>query len=450
MRWWLNGVVAGLSLMLLAGATPAALAQDVTYPVEDQPAAAKPAAAPKPQKPAAAAIPLPKVAARPAPKLAAKVEAKIEPKLEAKIEIKIEAKPETKPEPKFEIKEAKAPAEPSLPGIAAEERASIGYSVVSDPNTGIQLGLPVKWVPKSTLTENGTRWASRHGDIQVETFRIKTGESLNVLFEKQKRDNNRRIETSGLRPDGFTVTGLQGLKKFGVRAQLKNGELRGYTVLFDQAIEGVVAPVTLAMAGAFAPFPEAAMPMAALGRPVDYGSGLVVSAEGHVLTDRRYTENCTVITVAGLGNAERVALDGDSGLALLRVYGKRGLRAAALAADSPSGDVTLAGVPDPHLQNGGATIAEVKAQLSGAAIRLREPVPMAGFSGAAALDGQGRVVGMMEARNAQLASTDPWLPPVRFVPAAAMRDFLKANNVATPQAAADARSAVVRVICVRK
>ena len=39
-------------------------------------------------------------------------------------------------------------------------------------------------------------------------------------------------------------------------------------------------------------------------------------------------------------------------------------------------------------------------------IELRQPVPMAGFSGAAALDAQGRFLGMTEMRNAVLASTE--------------------------------------------
>ena len=67
----------------------------------------------------------------------------------------------------------------------------------------------------------------------------------------------------------------------------------------------------------------------------------------------------------------------------------------------------------------------MNAQLGdGNAIRLRESVPLGGFSGAAALDGKGRVLGMMETRNAQLASAEAGLPPVRLIPAAAIRDFL--------------------------
>jgi hypothetical protein len=76
-------------------------------------------------------------------------------------------------------------------------------------------------------------------------------------------------------------------------------------------------------------------------------------------------------------------------------------------------------------------------------------VPLGGFSGAAALDDKGRVLGMMETRNPQLASAEGSLPPVRLVPAAAISDFLARYNVAAATSTADARAAVVRVICVR-
>ena len=101
-----------------------------------------------------------------------------------------------------------------------------------------------------------------------------------------------------------------------------------------------------------------------------------------------------------------VAEDNDSGLALLRVYGKRDLSPLALAPDaSKKGDITLMGIPDPKEQNGGKKLTEIKARLAnGNAIELRQPVPMAGFSGAAALDPQGQVLGLMEMRNFVLAS----------------------------------------------
>jgi hypothetical protein len=246
---------------------------------------------------------------------------------------------------------------------------------------------------------------------------------------------------------------MQGLKKFSVQAQLRDGEVRGFTMLYDQMMEGIVAPVVVAMASSFSPFPERSAPFAAPAKSVEYGTGLVVSALGDIVTDRKLTHGCQVIVAKGLGNAERVAEDPESGLALLRVYGTRALSPLALPLGAAKpGDVTLVGMPDPKEQDGRKPVAEIKARLAeGVAIELREPVPMAGFSGAAALDGTGKVLGMIEMRNAVLASVAPAPPPVRLVSALTIRAFLEARNVAPVSTQnADARAAIVRVICVRK
>jgi hypothetical protein len=256
-----------------------------------------------------------------------------------------------------------------------------------------------------------------------------------------------------LHDDNFFISGLQGLKKFSVRAQMRNGEVRGFTMLYDQMMETIVAPVMVAMSSAFSPFPERSAPFAALAKSVEYGNGLIVSAQGHIVTDRKLTEGCQVIVASGLGDAVRIADDKDNGLALLRVYGPRKLSVLALPVDAlKSGELTLIGIPDPKEQGGSRALTEVRARLvDGSAIELRQPVPMAGFSGAAALDGQGRFLGMMEMRNAVLASTEAAAPPVRLVTAETIRGFLAAHDVASaPTQTGDAKASVVRMICVRK
>ena len=275
-----------------------------------------------------------------------------------------------------------------------------GWNVVVDPATGVRIGLPTKMVPNAHDAARGTRWSSAHGEVQVETFRIKDAAlTLAALFEKEKKEPaTRKIETSVLHDDNFFISGMQGLKLFSVRAKVRDGEVRGFTMMYDQMMEGIVAPVMVAMATAFSPFPERSAPYAALAKSVEYGTGLIVSPQGHIITDLKLTEGCQVIVAAGLGDADRLADDRDSGLALLRVYGQRKLSAVALTHDAPkAGDLTLVGVADPKEQAGSRKLTEVKARLSdGSGIELRQPVPMAGFSGAAALDAQGQFLGMMQ------------------------------------------------------
>jgi hypothetical protein len=294
--------------------------------------------------------------------------------------------------------------------------------------------------------------------VQVETFRInKTGLTLAALFEQEKtQPAARRVETSALHDDNFFISGMQGLKMFSVRAKMRDGEIRGFSILYDQMMESIVAPAVAAMVSAFSPFPERSAPYAALARAVEYGTGLVVSAQGHIVTDLKLAQGCQVIVAAGLGDADRVAEDPDNGFALLRVYGQRQISPLAFAPDAPDGgkprEVTLVGIPDPKEQDGSRKLTEIKARLSGgSAIELRQPVPMAGFSGAAALDARGQFLGMMAMSQAVLASVEAAAPPVRLVSAGAIRGFLAAHHVApVPAPSADAKASVVRVICVRK
>jgi hypothetical protein len=342
----------------------------------------------------------------------------------------------------------------NLLAAAKSHEDEFGWTIVTDPSTGVRLGLPLKFVPQVRDSARGTRWSATHGDVQVEAFRVKNSElKLAALFEQEKtQPSNRKIENSALRDDSFYISGMQGLKKFSVRAYARDGEIRGFTLLFDQMMETIVAPVTAAMVSAFSPFPERSSPFAALAKSVEYGNGLVVSASGHIITDRNLVSGCQVIVAAGLGNADQVADDTNNGLALLRVYGAVKLTPLTLASDpSRKDDVTLVGIPDPKEQNDARKLTEIKARLAGSnAIELRRPVPMAGFSGAAALDAQGQFLGMMQMRNFVVASLDPAIPPVRLITAETIRGFLAANNVATLPQGEDARAAVVRLICVRQ
>ncbi|MFA6265943.1 MAG: peptidoglycan-binding protein [Pseudolabrys sp.] len=342
-----------------------------------------------------------------------------------------------------------------LLGAAKNYQDEFGWNVVVDPATGIRIGLPSKMVPIAREAPRGTLWTSRYGDVQVETFRYADPSlKLSTLFEREKQEpSTRRVEYSVLRDDSFFVSGIQGLRKFAVRAQLRNGEVRGFTMRYDQMMEGIVSPVMVAMASAFSPFPQRTAPFAALAKSVEYGNGLVVSDKGHIVTDARLTRGCVALVAPGFGDVERITDGSDNGLALLRIYGPRKLSPLSLTrAAAKTGDVTLAGVPDPKEGNGQAKIIDVKARIVDSnAIELRQPVPMAGFTGAAAIDNDGRFVGMMEMRNAVLASIAPSAPPVRLVRAEEIRAFLNAHKVAPPATAtANPRDAVVRIICVRK
>jgi peptidoglycan hydrolase-like protein with peptidoglycan-binding domain len=352
-----------------------------------------------------------------------------------------------------------SPAERAALAAAVEPRKQeVGWRLVEDPVTGARLGLPGTFATKTTVLQNGTRWASDQGQLQVETFRIDTGATLEAVFEQQKKMPRRRIESNSLQADNFVITGMQGLKKMAVRGFAKNGEVRGITILYDQAMEGTMDRLVAPMSSAFVPFTTGfavAGSPDATRRKVEYGTGVFVSATGHVLTDRNLIDSCNVIALPALGNAERVATDVSGELALLRVYGARNLTPVGMIGGAPPGGpgVTLIGVPDPQAQSGGAAIATVNAKLGAeASTRPLETAPALGFAGAAALDAQGRFAGMV-VMKAPVVAGPSGPPQAAIVPIDRIRNFLEANYIAPSSGRSgveDTKASVTRVICVRK
>jgi peptidoglycan hydrolase-like protein with peptidoglycan-binding domain len=347
----------------------------------------------------------------------------------------------------------------ALADAARAKQAQVGWSMVDDPVTGARMGLPTKHVANKSQSRTGTRWSSAQGQIQIETFKIREpGTTLAAVYEQQKKEPpTRRLEVNLLRPDFFILSGMQNLKKFYVRAAIRDGEVRGMSVLYDQATEPIMDPVVVVMSSAFAPFPGTA-DAAQLGPPpkrkVEYGTGIVVSTAGHIITDRQLTDGCNVVVVGGYGDADRLAEDRSSELALLQVHGAGDLAPAALAGDATQApDLTAVGIADPQNQGGGSALSTAAVKLKGETL---EPPRQPGFSGAAALDPQGRVVGMVTLRVPIIANMGAATaqPQATMVPAAIIRTFLTGQGVApTPSTGTGldaAKAALVRVICVRK
>jgi hypothetical protein len=260
-----------------------------------------------------------------------------------------------------------------------------------------------------------------------------------------------------VKPDFFVLSGMQGLKKFYVRGQYKGDEVRILTILYDQATEGTVEPVVIAMSSAFNPFPSGAQMAGPPPRKtVEYGTGVVVSDDGAIIADRQTTDGCLAIAIAGYGNADRVAEDKDHDLALLRIYGARGLKPLDLTNGAAKSSVELTGIADPQNQGGGVAASAVKASIaqigSGNDFALSPP-PALGFSGAAAQDSDGKFVGIALLKPVVVAGPPNAAPAAQaaLVPADIAREFLKANGVnAAGSGSSDAKTSVVRVICVRK
>jgi peptidoglycan hydrolase-like protein with peptidoglycan-binding domain len=351
---------------------------------------------------------------------------------------------------------------PQERGVLAETakrlQDNVGWKIVTDPGTGARLGVPTKLVPQQSSDANGTKWSSATGTIQIQLARRKEANPTTAkLAEREKKDPpGRTIDYTVVKPDFFVLSGMQGLKKFYLRGTFKGDEVRILTILYDQATEGTVEPVVIAMSSAFNPFPTSAQIAGPPPRKtVEYGTGVVVSGDGAIVADREVTDGCLAITIAGYGHADRVAEDKDHDLALLRIYGARGLKPLGLNNGSTKSGVELTGIADPQNQGGGGAASSVKASVvqvgSGNDLAL-SPTPAVGFSGAAATDTDGKFAGLALLKSVIVAGPPNAASPAlaALVPADTVREFLKTNGVNVSDGSSEAKMSVVRVICVRK
>jgi len=336
----------------------------------------------------------------------------------------------------------------ALSADAEAKRAEAGWHIVDD-FSGARVSIPTKLAPQASKGKSGGHWQSSRGEVQIDVFREPAPTTLSALYDTMRKDPIRKSDYGVLRNDFFVLSGLQGLKHFYIRAQAGRGEVRGVIILYDQAMHGIMEPVVVAISSGFVPFPTTAQASggAAPKRLVEYGTGIIVSTAGHIVTDREAIDGCQVIVVNGIGNAERVTEDKTTGLALLRVYGALDVKPLPLG-DGGRADVTLVGIADPQAQAGNGAVSTVKVRLAAAnGAGSFEPAMTQGFAGAAAIDPDAGFSGVAVQR-VNGAANAPALVPVE-----AIRKLLAEQNIsfASGKTAPDAaKDSVVRTICVRK
>lgn len=344
----------------------------------------------------------------------------------------------------------------ALAETARRKQDSVGWKIVTEMTSGARLGIPSKLVPQQATEASGSKWSSPTGTVQVLLSRRKEANptTAKLADAEKKEPAGRKVDYTVVKPDFFVLSGLQGLKKFYVRGTFKSDEVRIMTILYDQATENTVEPVVIAMSSAFNAFPSGPQAGPPPRKTVEYGTGIVVSDDGAIMADRLVTDSCLAITIAGYGNADRLAEDGEHDLALLHIYGARGLKPLSLAGGEAKTSVDVIGIADPQSQGGATGVSSVRAALTsvGGGDAALSPPPAVGFSGGPALDGEGKFAGVALLKPAMVAGPATTVPATQavMVSAETVRDFLKANGVAANGTSTDAKAAIVRVICVRK
>jgi S1-C subfamily serine protease len=134
-----------------------------------------------------------------------------------------------------------------------------------------------------------------------------------------------------------------------------------------------------------------------------FGTGFLVSAEGHVVTNRHVVDGCSTLAIDGRP-ARLLAADATFDLALLQVEPLARDRPAAFAADPArlNSDVTVAGYPLPDLLGGlnvtRGSVTSLKG-LGGDGINMQISAPVqVGNSGGPVINGSGQIVGVVVAK----------------------------------------------------
>ena len=182
-----------------------------------------------------------------------------------------------------------------------------------------------------------------------------------------------------------------------------------------------------------------------------------MSEDGAIVADRQITDGCLAVVIAGYGNADRVAEDKEHDLALLRIYGARGLKPLGLANGAAKSGVQLSGLTASSIRRARP------AALLRAASRHRSPPSAAAANSRyrrrrrsafpARRARRRRKIRWLGTAEARIVAGPPTAAPAAqaaLVPAETVREFLKANGVNASDGSSDAKASVVRVICVRK
>src|SRR5713226_7523426 len=103
-----------------------------------------------------------------------------------------------------------------LTETARRRQDNVGWKIVTDPGSGVRLGIPTKLVPQQSGDANGAKWSSPTGTVQVVLTRRKEASPTTAKLAEHERKEpaGRNIDYTVVKPDFFVLSGLQGLISF--------------------------------------------------------------------------------------------------------------------------------------------------------------------------------------------------------------------------------------------
>ena len=110
----------------------------------------------------------------------------------------------------------------ALAETARRIQDSVGWKIVTEMTSGARLGIPSKLVPQQATDANGSKWTSPTGTVQVLLSRRKESNPTTAkLADAEKKEPNRKVDYTVVKPDFFVLSGIQVPKKFYWRGTFK-------------------------------------------------------------------------------------------------------------------------------------------------------------------------------------------------------------------------------------
>ncbi len=341
-----------------------------------------------------------------------------------------------------------------------DAQAELGLQTIVEPESGIEITLPMALIQFDHFEPPFVHYAEKDGSGVRVILISAPGDQTTLYGLYDSLQTLSVVPTTGARERrerSFTLTGQSGDLESHTYAELTNGLVKGYMLIWNPRDGDRMTRVLAAMQQSFkgvgdraldpglVPMPEEQRRGLLAGlevrRPTLSRTGFYVDGEGAVLTTTAATASCGRITLDLETDATVVAQDATSGLALLRPVTPLAPRSVASLMQGGGrlgAEVAVSGysyedqLPAPTLTFG--TLEDTKG-LNGEMGLTRLAIgTLPGDVGGPVLDGAGSVVGMLLAEPDQAARKLP--EGVAFAASApVLRDFLTTQGIVS---AADA------------
>lgn len=342
------------------------------------------------------------------------------------------------------------------------EIAALGMETVRDDRAGISIDLPLAMVRFDRYETPFAHFTPRD-ESGVQVLLISQSGTQATLFGLYEMMQTLEIvPLEGMRErrqNSFILTGQNETLRSHTVAQFRNGEIKGYTLVWTPERDAQMERVLSMMEASFNPLsgtlPDSAGQASAVSRtdllaglavrrPDFSRSGFFIDASGRVLTTSEVVSQCERITIDEAHSARVVARDDTLGLAVLEPETPLAPLAYAQFLDraSPLGsEITIAGFPfEDVMARPVLTFGRVEALegLNGEQDRLRLSADLrAGDRGGPVFGANGGVIGLL---TGPLEDGTRLLPEdVNFaINAEAIRKFLDEGAIASGNFDADA------------